>query len=266
MELTFQVGLSTKYVGATQKIRILSEHWVSTQVYCPNCGFPNMTRYKNNSPVADFFCSNCQEDYELKGHQSALGTRIVDGAYRTMIERLKASNNPNLLLLGYDHRKLEVRNLIVIPKQFFVPDVIEQRRPLSPGARRAGWVGCNIRLDGIPGAGRIFMIRNGVTEAAKDVISRWRQTLFLREQPDLRSKGWLLSVMRCIDKLQPGVFFLADMYGFESELMATYPENQNVKPKIRQQLQILRDIGYLIFLGKGTYQLADRSAWNESTS
>jgi len=73
-----------------------------------------------------------------------------------MMERLNASNNPNLLLLGYDHRSLEVRNLVVIPKQFFIPDIIEQRRPLSPGARRAGWVGCNIRLDGIPDAGRIF--------------------------------------------------------------------------------------------------------------
>jgi len=114
LELTFQVGLATKYLAATQKIRILSEHWVSTQVYCPNCSYVNMTRYKNNSPVADFFCSNCQEEYELKGHRKTLGARIVDGAYRTMMERLKASNNPNLLLLGYDHRTLEVRNLLVI--------------------------------------------------------------------------------------------------------------------------------------------------------
>jgi type II restriction enzyme len=106
----------------------------------------DLTRYKNNSPVADFFCSNCHEDYELKGYRRGLGATIVDGAYRAMMERLKANNNPNLLLLGYDHEKLEVRNLHVIPKQFFVPDIIERRRPLSPSARRAGWIGCNIRL------------------------------------------------------------------------------------------------------------------------
>jgi type II restriction enzyme len=223
-----------------------------------------MTRYKNNAPAADFFCSNCQEDYELKGHRRVLGVKIVDGAYRTMLERLTASNNPNLILLGYDHQHLMVRDLLVIPKQFFIPDIIEQRRPLSPGARRAGWIGCNIRLDGIPNVGRIFMVRNGITEPPKDVMSLWRETLFLREQPDLKSKRWLLTVMRCIDKLQRSVFSLADMYGFEAELMASYPENRNIKPKIRQQLQMLRDMGYLTFLGGGTYQLADRVSQNGS--
>src|SRR3984957_6116188 len=163
-----------QYKGATQKIRIMSEHWVSTQVYYPNCGNVSVTGYKNNSPVADFFCSNCDEDYELKGHRTALGVKIVDGAYRTMMERLRASNNPNLLLLEYDIQRLEVRNLLVIPKQFFIPDIIEERRPLSASARRAGWVGCNIRLDGIPNAGRIFLVRNGAIEPTKDVIEKWR--------------------------------------------------------------------------------------------
>jgi type II restriction enzyme len=256
VELSFQAALATEYKGATQKIRILSEQWVSTQVYCPNCGNVSITRYKNNSPVADFLCSNCEEDYELKGHKMALGAKIVDGAYRTMMERLRASNNPNLLLLGYDNQRLEVRNFIVIPKQFFVPDIIEERRPLSPSARRAGWVGCNIRLDGIPNAGRIFVVRNGDIEPTKDVIAKWKRTLFLRDQRDLRSKGWLLSVMRCIDRIQQNVFSLQDVYAFEPELMAAYPDNQHIRPKIRQQLQVLRDMNYLIFRGNGTYQLA----------
>jgi type II restriction enzyme len=208
--------------------------------------------------VADFFCSNCQEDYELKGHKRAFGARVVDGAYRTMMERLRATNNPNLLLLGYDHQKLRVRNLIVIPKQFFVPEIIEVRKPLSLTARRAGWIGCNIRLDGIPNAGRIFLIRDGVIKPTEDVISQWRQSLFLRDQRDLKSKGWLLAVMRCIDKIQKSTFSLADVYAFEPELIVLYPENQNIRPKIRQQLQVLRDRGYITFLGMGTYQLAAR--------
>jgi type II restriction enzyme len=160
------------------------------------------------------------------------------------------------LLLGYDNQRLEVQNFIVIPKQFFVPDIIEERRPLSPSARRAGWIGCNIRLDGIPNAGRIFVVRNGHIEPTKDVIAKWKQTLFLRDQRDLRSKGWLLSIMRCIDSIQRNVFSLQDVYAFEPELMAAYPDNQHVRPKIRQQLQVLRDKNYLIFLGNGTYQLA----------
>ncbi|MFN9928569.1 MAG: hypothetical protein ACK53I_16700 [Phenylobacterium sp.] len=41
----------------------------------------------------------------------------------------------------------------------------------------------------------------------------------------------------------------------EARLQAAYPGNNNVRPKIRQQLQVLRDAGWLIFLGKGAYRL-----------
>ncbi|HDT15115.1 MAG TPA: hypothetical protein ENN55_02790 [Firmicutes bacterium] len=37
--------------------------------------------------------------------------------------------------------------------------------------------------------------------------------------------------------------------------MEIHPENRNIKPKIRQQLQFLRDKGYLYFEGKGRYVL-----------
>src|SRR5262249_7507090 len=161
----------------------------------------------------------------------------------------------NLLLLGYDHLAFGVRDLLVIPKQFFVPDIIEERKPLSPSARRAGWTGCNIRVEGVPHSGRIYMVRNGIAEASESVLAPWRQTLFLRDR-DLGAKGWLVSVMRCIDKLRRRRFSLADIYSFEADLTTIYPTNRNVRPKIRQQLQVLRDMGYLRFLGRGTYQLA----------
>jgi len=40
-------------------------------------------------------------------------------------------------------------------------------------------------------------------------------------------------------------------------LQAKHPQNQNVKPKIRQQLQILRDRGFIEFLGNGYYRKAE---------
>jgi len=43
----------------------------------------------------------------------------------------------------------EVSNFLVVPKYFFVPGVIEKRKPLSATARRAGWIGCNIVLKSI---------------------------------------------------------------------------------------------------------------------
>ena len=153
MDLSFHGQLADAYKNPSQKIRILSEHWVNQQVYCPNCGQLDISRYGNNSPVADFFCSSCSEDYELKSQSKMFGAKIVDGAYGTMLARLAGSQNPNLLLLNYTKGGMSVRNLLVIPKYFFVPEIIQERKPLSSLARRAGWVGCNILLESIPHAG-----------------------------------------------------------------------------------------------------------------
>lgn len=95
MKLTFDGKLATNYTNASQKVRVVSEQWVNESIFCPNCGYLDIDKYPNNQPVADFFCSNCQEDYELKSKQDNMGTKILDGAYRTMIERLKSNNNPN---------------------------------------------------------------------------------------------------------------------------------------------------------------------------
>ena len=49
-------------------------------------------------------------------------------------------------------------------------------------------------------------------------------------------------------------FTLTDVYAHEAELAALYPGNNNVRPKIRQQLQALKDRGWLAFNGRGTYR------------
>ena len=147
MELSFDTKLATNYTSASQKARVLTEHWVDNSIFCPSCGQMSIDKYPNNQPVADFYCSNCREEYELKSKHSAIGTKIVDGAYRTMLERLSSSNNPNFFLLKYDLENLEVSDFLVISKHFFIPEIIEERKPLSTTARRAGWVGCNRVFD-----------------------------------------------------------------------------------------------------------------------
>lgn len=262
MDLFFQAALAGLYKSPLQRVRILSEDWVRREVYCPNCGQVDIEQYCNNRPVADFFCLHCNENYELKSQARTFGARLVDGAYRTMMARLKGNSNPNLLLLHYDPGELFVINLLVIPKYFFVPEIIQERKPLSPLARRAGWIGCNISLQGIPHAGRIFLIRDRVLESKDEVLAKWQKTLFLRDQENVRAKGWLLSVMKCIDKLQKSTFTIEELYQFEDELKETHPSNRHIREKIRQKLQILRDKGYVAFLGNGAYRLLppERSA------
>ena len=255
MKLTFDEKIATDYKSASQKVRVLTEQWVDNSIFCPNCGRLNIDKYPNNQPVADFYCSNCREEYELKSKQSTIGTKIVDGAYRTMLERLTSSNNPNLFLLNYDLKNLEVANFLVIPKHFFIPEIIEKRKPLATTARRAGWIGCNILLQSIPQTGKIFFVKNRQIEPKEKVLAEWKKTLFLREEKEVSAKGWLLNVMRSVEKLGKPEFTLDDVYAFENELSKLHPENRHIKDKIRQQLQVLRDKGYLEFTSRGNYRL-----------
>jgi type II restriction enzyme len=244
----------TPYESPSQSARAWTERWVSDWGFCPNCGNSKMTQYERNRPVADFFCSSCNEDYELKSKKGKFGARILDGAYGSMCERLTASNNPNLMLMNYNLDLLSVVNLFVVPKHFFVREIIEERKPLGRNARRAGWIGCNIRLDQVPSSGRVFLVQAGQVVPKESVLSQWRRTLFLRGE-NLDARGWLIEVMKCVDAVGKTEFELEDVYRFEGRLRSIYPNNNNIRPKIRQQLQVLRDYGYLDFVGRGQYRL-----------
>jgi type II restriction enzyme len=242
------------YTSPSQSARAWTERWVRDWVYCPNCGSPKVSSFPNNSPVADFFCAACKEEYELKSQKSVFGNKVMDGSYRTKCGRLQASNNPNLFLLSYDLKRLSVTNLFVVPKHFFVREIIEKRKPLSRTARRAGWIGSNILLNEVPESGKIFIVRSGQLEPKASVLAKWKRTLFLREQ-DQEARGWLIEVMKCVEFMGRQEFTLDDVYAFEGRLGLLYPGNRNVRPKIRQQLQFLRDRGFLDFVSRGYYRL-----------
>jgi len=254
INLNIYSSLADNYCSNSQKIRVLTENWVNEYIYCPSCG-KTILQYENNRPVADFYCVNCREDYELKSKKGNFGKKITDGAYATMIDRLNSNSNPNFFFLNYDKNSFDVINFMVIPKHFFVPDIIEKRNPLSVTARRAGWIGCNILLQTIPESGKIFYIKNGKEENKNKILESWNKTSFLKQPKNLESKGWILDIMKCIDKINKSSFNLYDIYQFEKYLKLKHPENNNIQAKIRQQLQILRDRHYLKFEGRGRYKL-----------
>lgn len=241
------------FVSASQTARVDTEYWAGLNMFCPNCGCSALIRYPANRPVADFYCGECGDQYELKSQSSAFGRKVADGAYQTKIERLASDTSPNLILLHYNREQRRVENLTVVPRYFFVPRAIERRPPLRPTAKRAGWVGSNILLDRIPVSGLISVIRSGLVRDRREVIEDWNRLRFIEERRG-EARGWLLEVMRCVQKIRQTDFTLADVYEFEHELSAIFPRNNNVRPKIRQQLQVLRDGGYLEFLGNGRYR------------
>jgi DGQHR domain-containing protein len=111
-----------------------------------------------------------------------------------------------------------------------------------------------ILLSRVPESGKIHIVQNGLIRAKELVLAEWQRTLFLRnESPETR--GWLLDVMKCVESLGKRDFTLDEVYAFERQLGDLYPGNQNVKPKIRQQLQYLRDRGFIDFVSRGNYRL-----------
>ena len=253
MKLGFEEA-QTAYTSGSQSAKAWTERWVSRWVFCPNCGSSKIESFPPNQPVADFFCSSCKEEYELKSQKTKFGNKVLDGAFGTMCARLAASNNPNLLLLNYDLKRLSVVNLFIVPKHFFVRDIIEERKPLAATARRAGWIGCNILLSEVPASGKIFFVRNGRVLPKASVLDQWERTLFLREE-SAEARGWLIEVMKCVEAIGKPEFSIDEVYAFESKLSGLYPNNNFVKQKIRQQLQRLRDRGYLDFVARGSYRL-----------
>lgn len=253
MEISLDSRIPENYHSNSQIARILTETWVADNMFCPRCGNLHIKHFENNRPVADFFCPSCNNEYELKSKNGVLGRKINDGAYKTMIDRITSNNNPDFFFMTYSQKELKVRGFVFVPKHFFVPDIIEKRKPLALTSRRAGWTGCNILIDKIPEQGRIYVISNGHALSRDSVISRVNQSNRL-ETSNINSRGWLMDILNCVNTLPDEIFSLDEMYTFESELQAKHPQNSNIKPKIRQQLQFLRDRGFIEFLGSGKYK------------
>jgi type II restriction enzyme len=75
------------------------------------------------------------------------------------------------------------------------------------------------------------------------------------EKIEYQSRGWTLDVLNFVRALRKQEFSLAEVYDASGELQQLHPNNLHVREKIRQQLQRLRDMGLLAFLGHGKYLL-----------
>ena len=253
MNLQFNTSLAEGYKSASQIARVLTEDWLAHNMYCPICGELTIRRAEPNAPVKDFVCNNCKSQYELKSKKNdsdRFQSTVADGVYGTMIDRITSLDNPSFFFMHYN--RYEVNNLIIVPKCFFTPDIIEKRNALSNNARRAGWEGCNILMQRIPATAKIPIILNGVTMPVADGISKYKRVYSLQTK-SMESRGWLVDTLHLVERLEE-TFTLKQMYDFCDELKIKHPNNNHIKDKIRQQLQYLRDKGFVEFKGNGVYK------------
>jgi type II restriction enzyme len=241
------------YKSACQRARKVTECWAGTNLYCMACYSDRIEHQPCNTEAIDFTCPNCSAPYQLKASRMWNERRVPDAGYDAMVRTIQKDRVPNLLIMQYTD-DWYVRNLLLIPSFFFSLAAIQKRKPLSPNARRAGWVGCNILLSEIADEGKISVISKGTTFSPAIVREKYNK---IRPLSKIRAsmRGWTLDVFRMIHQIGQKQFSLQDIYRYESDLSSLYPDNRNVRPKIRQQLQVLRDYGFLKFEGRGLYRL-----------
>ncbi|HKW30820.1 MAG TPA: DpnI domain-containing protein [Verrucomicrobiae bacterium] len=101
----------------------------------------------------------------------------------------------------------------------------------------------------------------------EEVREQFKRVKPLKEIP-VNQRGWTLDVLNIVRRLSltrpaghplpsdgRGTFTTSDAYAFTRELEELHPDNKHIKDKIRQQLQVLRDAGLLLHIGRGEWKL-----------
>lgn len=265
VDLEFSSILEGLYTSKSQIARVATQTWVRRELPCLNCSSQPLAPTPENTKSCDFLCSHCKEPYELKSKAGRFTRWVANGDYNTLLTTIESGKAPNLLLLEYDPVRLCVERLQAVHRTLLSPLAVVPRKPLSPAAERAGWRGCNIDLGIIPEPGRVPIVWDGAILPWPSVVGAWsRFDFMIRIRPE--SKGWLRDVLACVQRLPTSVFTLDEVYGFESALSVLHPSNLNVRPKIRQQLQVLVAQGIVRRERPGVYALVKRTTEMSSRS
>jgi type II restriction enzyme len=253
MNLNLPIEIAQGYKSASQIARVITEAWTLSNMYCPVCTSNQLLNTKPGTEAIDFVCSICDAPFQLKALNKKIGHKIVDAAYEAMMRAINRNRLPHFLFLSYNLNRYIVNDLLLVPHFCISASSIEKRSPLKSTARRAGWIGCNILLDLIPPEGRIPIISSGRIISKSLVRREYNQIMPLADL-SVKKRGWTIDVLTAIRTLDKNEFDINEAYTFEKILSERHPENKHIRPKIRQQLQILRDLGYIEFIGQGHYR------------
>ena len=249
LSLNHPIAKSIPEKDTQQIIKAITEHWTANNIFCPVC-WSALDKHKVDKPINDLFCIDCSNDFELKASKWKFSKMLPAWSYQKAVEAIE--NKPmHLFVLKYS-QDYTITNFLVVPKYFFTSDIVKRRPNALKG--RPNYFMSDIDFSIIPESWKIHYISDWKYKTRTEILEEWNKVRFLEKEKS-SSKGWIFDTMICIEKLNKKVFSLQDMYDFENELKLKHPENNNIKPKIRQQLQFLRDKWYLEFVSSGKYRV-----------
>jgi len=180
------------------------------------------------------------------------GDIVTDGGYDSMMRKIHEVQAPALMLAHYSPQWC-IEGLLAIHPVFLIPEVVRKRgKPhIRPKSGKEYWM-CDLNLVFVPQDGRIPLVNNGVVSPSSKVRQLYKESIRFGELSS-NKRGWAALVLAAVRKIGKAEFRLDEVYVFEAEMHAAYPQNSHVRDKIRQQMQVLRDLGYVEFVGRGEY-------------
>jgi type II restriction enzyme len=232
------------------------ETWGEHNLYCPNCASPKLAQPASDTSDDDLACPDCRLAFQLKGQKTRLGATIADGSYETMLHTVSSDNVPGYYFMHYDVATWTVRDVLLVPGFAIPPSAVEKKK---------GSKSCSLVLNRIPLDARIPIVttikasRVGDTECImisrmEEVRAKFRRVKPLADIP-AKQRALALDILSVIRRLKKTDFTSADLQPFERELKKLHPGNRQMRDKIRQQLQVLRDMGFLAQPERGVWHL-----------
>ena len=90
-------------------------------------------------------------------------------------------------------------------------------------------------------------------EDIKSIVRRYSKVKGLQPN-NIDNRSWLLDILFCVNSICGIDFTPLNMFKFIADLQRKHSCNNNIEAKIRQQLQILRDKGFIEFLDRDNYR------------
>lgn len=143
------MSVAEGFTSRSQIARIVLETWASMNLYCVHCARNDLSALPANAVVSDLMCAECSAQYQLKSKEGRFGDKVMGGEFNRYVAAAKAGAFPHLMLVEWDRRFSSVFVVRAISGSTVTPDRILPRNRLSVTAKRAGWQGCMIDIEGL---------------------------------------------------------------------------------------------------------------------
>jgi len=160
---------AAEYSSRSQVARVVTETWAEMNLYCVNCSNDALDRLPPNAPIADFACAACSTRYQVKAKDGRFGASLPGAAFGPTVAACRSQTMPEHVLIEFDSRFETVVFVDAVPGTAITEERVIARTPLSTSARRHGWQGCIIHLEGVP---RVRLVAPAGLDR-KDVRREW---------------------------------------------------------------------------------------------